>query len=120
MLAMIAVNDAAYPLYAHSQIALAAGLSRAQIEQAVNRECPSDLTSTEEMIYQLALELATLQSHLSDESFQRAEAVLGQVKIAALTHLVAVYLYAALLCNVGDGIVPEPRDDVFLAKKKAK
>ena len=118
MLAVLAIIDSPYPLYAHSQIALACGLTREQIQHAVNGICPLGLSDTEAAVYELALEMARLKGPLGQSAFVKAEQLLGQTKIARVAHLVAAYVYVSLLSNIGDCGVPQPRDGVFLAKKQ--
>ncbi|KOC08604.1 hypothetical protein AFLA70_686g000371 [Aspergillus flavus AF70] len=61
VLAVMTEYDAPYVLYAHSEIALAAGLSREQIQQAVDGMVPDGLDEQEAMVYSLALKLAKLR-----------------------------------------------------------
>ncbi|KAE8326148.1 hypothetical protein BDV39DRAFT_206288 [Aspergillus sergii] len=60
ILAVQAEYDAPYVLYAHSEIALAAGLSREPIQQAVDGMVPDGVDEQEAMAYSLALKLAKL------------------------------------------------------------
>ncbi|QRD92132.1 hypothetical protein F9C07_13368 [Aspergillus flavus] len=67
VLAVMTEYDAPYVLYAHSEIALAAGLSREQIQQAVDGMVPDGLDEQEAMVYSLVLKLATLRRRRSTQ-----------------------------------------------------
>lgn len=93
--------DAPYILYAHSLIASDVGLSKEQISRASKGDTPQELSSEELVAYQTALELAKGRKQLSDTSWERAFHVLGREKTAGLAHIVAGYVYTAILLNVG-------------------
>ncbi|MCJ1390654.1 hypothetical protein MMC18_003515 [Xylographa bjoerkii] len=117
ILAVLAAYDAPFVLYAHSEIAVVCGLSKEQVQQAIDGKVPVGLSEQEAMVYELSLKLASFRGPLDRESFNRAENVLGKAKIAGLAHLVTGYIHVAMLTNIGDGAVPEPKEGVFLAKK---
>ena len=119
ILAVLAAYDAPYVVYAHSKIALKCGLCEEQVQQAVDGKIPGGLSQEEAMVYELSLKMANLRGPLDDGSFERAEKILGKVKIAGLAHLVTAYIHVALLTNISNGFVPEEEPGVFRAKKGA-
>jgi len=54
ILAVLAVYDAPYVLYAHSEIAVVAGLSKDQVQQAVQGKAPDNLSEQEAMLPQFS------------------------------------------------------------------
>lgn len=88
-------------LYAHTLIAKRIGLSQEQITSASKAEIPNELTLSELVAYQTALEMANGRKQLSEASWERACEVLGREKTASVAHLVSGYVYVAILLNVG-------------------
>ena len=117
ILAVLAVYDSPYVLYAHSEIGVVSGLSKEQVQQAVLGKMPEGLSKHEETTYWLSLKLATIRGPLDGADFERAEAVIGREKIAGLAHLVSGFVHVAMLTNIADGEVPEKKENVFLASK---
>jgi len=117
ILAVLAVYDAPYVLYAHSEIAVVAGLSKDQVQQAVQGKAPDNLSEQEAITYMLSLKLARMRGPLDSETFTQAQSVLGKAKLAGLAHLVSGFIHVAMLTNIGDGDVPEKDDCVFLASR---
>ena len=117
ILAILAVYDVPYVLYTHSEIALVAGLSKEQVQQAVHGKVPDGLSEEEAMVYSLSLKLASIRGPLDQADFGKTENVFGRERIAGLAHIVSGYIYAAMLTNVADSGVPERKDGVFLATK---
>ena len=109
VLAVVAVLDVPYVLYAHTRIALESGMTEKQIVSASNRSEPAGLTEEESVFYLTALELADSRLALKEEVWQRAETVLGKTKCARLAHIVGFYLYAASLLRLG--AVSAPTED---------
>jgi len=68
ILAVKAVYDAPYILFAHTLLAGMAGLSKEQISSASKEETPNELSRSELITYQTALELAEERKKLSDAS----------------------------------------------------
>ncbi|KAL6717586.1 hypothetical protein ACLMJK_005501 [Lecanora helva] len=101
VLAVVAVYDAPYILYAHELLAEQVGLSQEQISSGAKGQTPSDLTHPELVVYQTSLELAESRKQLSETSWARGSEVLGREKTAAVAHVVAGYVYTAILLNVG-------------------
>lgn len=82
-------------------------MSQEQITSASKAEVPNDLTRSELVAYQTALELANGRKQLSDARWERAFEVLGREKTAGVAHLVSGYVYTAILLNVGAIGAPE-------------
>lgn len=117
ILAVLAVYDSPYVLYAHSEIGVVSGLSREQVQQAVQGKIPEGLSDEEATTYWLSLKLATIRGPLESADFERALSVIGREKIAGLAHLVSGFIHVAMLTNIADGEVPERKESVFLASK---
>ena len=107
ILAVTAVYDAPYVLYAHTAMALEIGLSQEQIVSASKAEVPNGLTSSEIVAYQTALKLAGGRRELDQASWEKACELLGEEKTAGVAHLVGGYIYTAILLNVGAIGAPE-------------
>lgn len=114
---MISNYDAPYLRYAHSDIAVRVGFTEEQVQAAFHGVLPEGLTERESVMYSLGLKLTRMRQPLSDEVFDEARRVLGRDGVARVAHLVSGYIYVAILTNISDGIVPEPRKGMFLATK---
>ena len=106
VLAVTAVHDIPYILYAHTRIALRAGMSEEQVVSASKGVEPVGLQDAEKVIYATALELAETKVPLKEETWRKAEATLGKARCARLAHVVGWYLYAASLVRLGAVDVP--------------
>ncbi|KAL8949406.1 MAG: hypothetical protein Q9222_004475 [Ikaeria aurantiellina] len=101
-------NSPAYILYAHRAIAARVGLSAAQIVKAESGEVPEGVSEEESVCYSTAYEIASSKGKLSEEGWEVAVRVLrGRERVAALTNLVAGYVYTSFLVNVGGIEAPE-------------
>ncbi|KAL2795694.1 AhpD-like protein [Aspergillus keveii] len=99
-LATLSEYNAPYILYAHSAVALEAGLSRTQIDDAKSGRTPAGLTDTEAAVYVLALEMARSRGPIPDRVFGPAVDVLGREKVARIAHVVGGFGYVALLATL--------------------
>ena len=108
ILAVIAVIDCPFMLYAHTRIAKNLGLSEEQIALACKGDLPTGLTEEEAIVYTTALELTRSRGPLDEQTWQRAEKALGREKAARLAHVVGLYQYCSTLLNLG--AVPVPKD----------
>ena len=108
ILAVTAVVDCPYVVYAHTRVALKLGLSEEQVALACKGTVPTGLTEEESIIYATALELARSRGPLDEQSWQRAERTLGREKSARLAHVVGLYLYTSTYLNLG--AMPAPED----------
>ena len=107
VLAVMAVYDVPFVLYAHSRIAMQLGLSEEQVSSASNGTTPEGISEDEAMVYTTALELARSRGPLEEQTFQHAESVLGKERVARVAQVVGFYLYSSTLLNVGAIPVPE-------------
>ncbi|KAL8791589.1 MAG: hypothetical protein Q9195_005794 [Heterodermia aff. obscurata] len=109
ILAVVAVYEIPFVRYAHTAIALKAGLSETQIALAVKGEMPDGLIESERVTYAAALELAKGRGPLDEEVWKLAEAGLGKEGIARVAQVVGLYLYVGTFMRLGD--VPAPTED---------
>ncbi|KNG82304.1 hypothetical protein ANOM_008698 [Aspergillus nomiae NRRL 13137] len=110
LLCLLTEYDTPYVLYAHAENALAAGLSREQIQQAVHGRVPGGLDEQERMVQ--------LWRPMQDEEYDEAVGILGRERIAGLVHIASLYIYAVMLTNIGsDGDVPPTKEGSFIATK---
>ena len=108
ILAVMAVIDCPFVLYAHTRVAITLGLSEEQVALASKGNVPTGLTEEEAVIYVTAQELTRSRGPLDEHHWQRAERVLGREKSARLAHVVGVYLYSSTVLNLG--AIPAPED----------
>ena len=108
ILAVMAVIECPFVLYAHTRIAVKEGLSDEQVALACKGETPLGLTEEEAVVYVTALELARSRGPLDEQCWQWAERALGREKCARLAHVVGLYLYTSTFLNMG--AIPAPKD----------
>ena len=108
ILAVMAVVDCPFVLYAHTRIPVKLGLSEEQVALAYKGNVPTDLTEEQAIIYTTALELARSRGPLDEQVWQRAETALGREMSARLAHVVGLYLYSSTILNLG--AIPAPKD----------
>lgn len=106
-LATVSVTKSDYVEYAHQQIGISVGLTKAQVERASKGRVPKGLSDREECIYELALDLAQDFGVMKDRDFSRAVSLLGREGIAALTQLVGGYMLSSTLVSVAGVPVPD-------------
>ena len=118
VLATLSRTRAAYAVYAHTRLSLAAGLSEAQVSAALaGQSCAStssasadaldSLSDSEKAVYEAALAMAGLQGPMGDEEFARIESALGgRERVGAVMHTVASFLYVSVVMNVAGVGVP--------------
>lgn len=107
ILAVMAVYDVPFVVYAHTRIATKLGLSEEQISSACKGITPVGLTEDEATVYVTALELARSRGPLDEETWQAAKKVLGRERCARLGHVVGLYLYPSTLLRLGAILAPE-------------
>ena len=107
ILAVTSIYDMSFCLYAHTQIALNVGMTKAQIASASKGVEPSGLSDVERVVYATALELAGTRTPLKEETWQKAEAMLGKARCGILAHVVGLYLYTGSLLRMGAVSAPE-------------
>ncbi|TGJ79823.1 hypothetical protein E0Z10_g8944 [Xylaria hypoxylon] len=117
IIAVLSEYDVPYVLYAHSEIAIHAGFTKEQTQQAFHGQLPTGLEVRESAVYNLALKLAKLRSPMDDEDFQQARSILGKDGVAGIAHIVSGYIYVAMLSNISGAGAPEPTEGMFQATK---
>ena len=108
ILAVMAVVECPFIVYAHTRVAIKLGLSEEQVARACKGMVSTGLSEEESVIYTTALELARSRGPLDEQVWQRAEGALGREKCARLAHVVGVYLYSSTILNLG--AIPAPKD----------
>ena len=108
ILAVMAVIDCPFMLYAHTRIAMKSGLSEEQVALACKGKLPTGLAEEEAIIYGTALELTRSRGPLDEQTWQRAERALGREKAARLAHVVGLYQYSSTVINLG--AISAPKD----------
>jgi 4-carboxymuconolactone decarboxylase len=97
------LQDSRYELSQHIGIASDAGLTEAQISAIVETEDfhTAGFTDTERLLLDVVTELCSTRQ-LSDQSFAKAHAVLGDAALTELLMLVSCYYGLALVLNAVD------------------
>jgi 4-carboxymuconolactone decarboxylase len=108
ILSVGAVWKADYELYAHSAIALKAGLSEAAIRSLADGGSPEDLSDEEQVAQRFARQL-TAEHHVEEPLYRAAEAAFGREGIVAMTFLAGCYQVVCSLLNVFE--IPAPADE---------
>lgn len=104
------VFQAKYELYAHTKMAQLTGLSDKQIgliTQGKKPEGDNKLNEECELAFDVSTELAGKPGPLSNETWSRAQKLLGTQGSLALIHLCGYYAYTCFLLNGADVPVPE-------------
>jgi len=83
ILAVLAVYDAPYVLYAHSEIAVVAGLSKDQVQQAVQGKAPDNLSEQEAMLPQFS-DVASVLRRANVAKPLRISALAKPLRVSAL------------------------------------
>ena len=99
---------AAYEIYAHSLLAQTVGISKAEIEQIIDKgTCPTSLHALHRASFAFAHELLNTSGPLSDESWKSATEAFGVDGAKALVHYVGYYSYTCTVLNGFDVKVPD-------------
>ena len=112
VLATLSRTRAAYAIYAHTRLSLAAGLSQSQVSSALSdsNSTPEGLSQSEKAVYEAACCIADLRGAMGEEEFAGMEMALGgRERVGAVMHTVASFLYVSVVMNVADVGAPEPR-----------
>ena len=91
---------------AHEPAALAAGLTREQVNAVLSGRVPGGLAGDEALITRLA-QVMTADRNLLDEDYEAGLAALGKERLAELTWLVGYYSALALALAVFRPFLPE-------------
>ena len=91
--------------FAHVPLALKAGLSPQIIAELKANKRPSGMAADEAAVYDFVTELTT-QHAVSDETFARAKALLGEQQVVDLTAVAGTYVTVAMLLAMAEENVP--------------
>ncbi|KAF4629743.1 hypothetical protein G7Y89_g8401 [Cudoniella acicularis] len=93
ILAVASVHSDPYVIECHIPLALKAGLSQLQIDEAVAGNVPHNSSEEHRAIYGLARRLIIGGGPLTEEEWQNFSGVLGRQKVLGIAHVVGSYLY---------------------------
>jgi 4-carboxymuconolactone decarboxylase len=91
--------------FAHAPLAIKAGLSPAIVAELKTNKRPSSMPPEEEAVYDFVTELTT-RHVVSDESFGRAKALLGEQQVVDLTAVAGTYITVAMILAMAQESVP--------------
>jgi 4-carboxymuconolactone decarboxylase len=106
ILAVGAVWESAYELYAHSAAGRTAGLSEDMVRTLAVGGLPAELSASQQAAWRFAHQL-TGQRRISRQVYEQAEAAFGTRGIADMLHLIGAYQTVCGLLNAFE--VPAPR-----------
>jgi 4-carboxymuconolactone decarboxylase len=99
ILAVGAVWDARFELYAHSALAHQAGLSAESITALVNGRLPHDLSAQERIAGRVAQQLST-HHRIDDELYREAQSAFGEKGLFDIAALIGVYHSVCAVLNL--------------------
>ena len=103
--------------YAHYPLALKAGLSEQVAADLKANKRPEGMKPDEAAVYDFCMDLSTQQA-VSDDTFARAKAVLGEQGVVDLTTLTGTYVTVAMLLSVAQEGVPPGKEPPFKAGER--
>ena len=98
--------------FAHEPLALKAGLSPQIIAELKAAKRPSGMAADEAVVYDFVTELTTKHA-VSDETFARAKALLGEQQVVDLTAVAGTYITIAMLLAMAEEGVPPGEEPPF-------
>ncbi|MGX7708717.1 carboxymuconolactone decarboxylase family protein [Methylobacterium sp. Gmos1] len=98
--------------FAHYPLALKAGLSEEVAADLKAGRRPRGMKPDEEAVYDFCMELSTKHA-VSDATFARAKAVLGEQGVVDLTALSGTYVTVAMLLSMAEEGVPPGKEPPF-------
>jgi 4-carboxymuconolactone decarboxylase len=87
--------------YAHSPLALKAGLSESVLADLKANLYPRGMKEDEQVVYDVCMQLSNRQ-HISDDLFNHAKKVLGEQQIVDLVAISGTYVALAMMLNLGE------------------
>jgi 4-carboxymuconolactone decarboxylase len=99
--------DAEYEWYAHYPLALAAGLKPDVAADLANHKRPAAMAADEAAVYDFLTELRR-DRRVSDPTYARAKAILGQKGVIDLIGVAGYYDLVSMTLNVAEVRPPEP------------
>ncbi len=91
--------------FAHAPLAVAAGLSPAIVAELKLGKRPSSMPPEESVVYEFVTELTTKHA-VSDATFDRAKALLGEQQVVDLTAVAGTYITIAMILAMAQESVP--------------
>lgn len=98
--------------YAHYPLAIKAGLSEQVAADLKANKRPEGMKPDEAAVYDFCMELST-KKEVSDDTFARAKAVLGDQGVVDLTTLTGTYVTVAMLLSMAEESVPPGKEPPF-------
>ena len=98
--------------FAHAPIAIKAGLASAIVAELKANRRPSGMSAEEAIVYDFVTEL-TATHQVSDATFERARAMLGEQQVVDLTATAGTYVTLAMLLAMAEQDVPPGKESPF-------
>ena len=98
--------------FAHAPLAIKAGLSPDIVSELKANRRPSNMPAEEAAVYDFVTELTT-KHEVSDETFNRAKALLGEQQVVDLTAVAGTYIAVAMQLAMSEGSVPPGKELPF-------
>ena len=98
--------------FAHAPLAIKAGLSPDIVAELKANKRPSNMPAEEAAVYDFVTELTT-KHEVSDDTFSRAKALLGEQQIVDLTAVAGTYIAIAMQLAMSEASVPPGKELPF-------
>ena len=98
--------------FAHAPLAIKAGLSPDIVAELKANERPANMPAEEAAVYDFVTELTT-KHEVSDDTFSRAKALLGEQQIVDLTAVAGTYIAVAMQLAMSEASVPPGKELPF-------
>jgi 4-carboxymuconolactone decarboxylase len=98
--------DAQYEWWAHYPLARKAGLPDAIINDIRDGKRPANMTPEEVVTYDVVMETIR-DRHLTDSTFQKAKATLGEQQVVDLVATAGFYMMVSAVVIAGQVAIPE-------------
>lgn len=98
--------------FAHAPLAIKAGLSPGIVADLKANRRPANMKPDEAVVYDFVMELST-KHRVSDETFDRAKALLGEQQVVDLTAVTGTYVTVAMLLAMAEESVPSGKELPF-------
>jgi 4-carboxymuconolactone decarboxylase len=105
--------------YAHSPLALKAGLSESVLADLKANLYPRGMKEDEQVVYDVCMQLSNRQ-HISDDLFNHAKKVLGEQQIVDLVAISGTYVALAMMLNLGEEDSPLDKPAPFPETRPAR
>jgi 4-carboxymuconolactone decarboxylase len=98
--------------FAHAPLAIKAGLSPDIVAELKANKRPANMPPEEAVVYDFVTELTTKHA-VSDDTFARAKALLGEQQVVDLTAVAGAYIGIAMQLAMSEGTVPPGKELPF-------